>query len=246
MTKSAQIPFSAWLPAAIAAPTPVSALVHSSTLVTAGVFLLIRFFPLFSSISIKKFLFISGAITITISRLGALYEIDLKKIIALSTLSQLGLMIMALRMDLYLLAFFHLLTHALFKASLFLCAGSIIHLYNGRQDVRNLNIVVAYMPMTRTCLLICSLALGGVPFLSAFYSKDKIIEEAFSSGYNVFCIGLLFVSIIFTIIYRFRLIYYICIESYGIREEYNKDDRTMIKSILVLTLGGIIGGRVFR
>jgi NADH-ubiquinone oxidoreductase chain 5 len=243
ITKSAQIPFSSWLPAAMAAPTPVSALVHSSTLVTAGVFLLIRFFPLFSELGIKQFLFISGALTITMSSLGALYEIDLKKIIALSTLRQLGLIIMALRMNFYLLAFFHLLTHALFKASLFLCAGRIIHLFNGRQDVRNLNIVTSYMPLTSSCLLVCSLALGGFPFLSAFYSKDKIIEEAFSSGFNGLCLLLLFVSIMFTIIYRFRLIYYISMESYEIRLEMNKDDQIMTKSIVVLTFGGIIGGR---
>lgn len=246
ITKRAQIPFSSWLPAAMAAPTPVSALVHSSTLVTAGVFLLIRFFPIFSGSGMKSFLFISGALTITISSLGAFYEIDLKKIIALSTLSQLGLMMIALRMNIYLLAFFHLLTHALFKASLFLCAGRIIHLYNGRQDVRNLNIITSFMPFTSACLLICSLSLGGFPFLSAFYSKDKIIEEALSRGYNIFCLILLFISILFTMVYRFRLIYYICIETYDIRIEANKDDRVIVKSIGVLTLGGIAGGRILR
>lgn len=245
MTKSAQIPFSSWLPAAIAAPTPVSALVHSSTLVTAGVFLLIRFFPLISLVRIKDILFISAALTMTISSLGALYETDLKKIIALSTLSQLGLMMMALRIDLYLLAFFHLLTHALFKASLFLCAGRIIHLFNGRQDIRNLNIVTSYMPFTTTCLLICSLSLGGFPFLAAFYSKDKIIEERFSSGYNFVCLLLLLMSIILTLVYSFRLIYYICIENYDIRLESTKDDGVIARSIGVLTLGGIIGGRGF-
>lgn len=246
ITKRAQIPFSSWLPAAIAAPTPVSALVHSSTLVTAGVFLLIRFFPLFSGTEIKSFLFISGALTITISSLGAFYEIDLKKIIALSTLRQLGLIIIALRINIYLLAFFHLLTHALFKASLFLCAGRIIHLYNGRQDVRNLNIVSSYIPFTTSCLLICSLSLGGFPFLSAFYSKDKIIEEAFSTGANLMCLILLFVSVLFTIVYRFRLIYYICLESYDIRIEQNKDDQVITKSIRVLTIGGVVGGRGLR
>lgn len=246
ITKRAQIPFSSWLPAAIAAPTPVSALVHSSTLVTAGVFLLIRFFPLFSSLPIKQFLFISGAMTIIISRLGALYEIDLKKIIALSTLRQLGLIIIALRMGMYLLAFFHLLTHALFKASLFLCAGRIIHLFNGRQDVRNLNMVTSYIPITSSCLLICSLSLGGFPFLSAFYSKDKIIEEAFGSGYNLFCLTILFFSVLLTIAYRFRLIYYICLERYDIVYENNHDDSTIVKPIGLLTFGGIVGGRALR
>lgn len=246
MTKRAQIPFSSWLPAAMAAPTPVSALVHSSTLVTAGVFLLIRFFPLFSAGGIKSFLFISGALTMTMSRLGALYEMDFKKIIALSTLRQLGLMMMALSINLYLLAFFHLLTHALFKASLFLRAGRIIHLYRGRQDVRNLRAVTRSMPFTSSCLLICSFSLGGFPFLSAFYSKDKIIEERFSSGYNIICLFLLFVSILFTMVYRFRLISYISKERYDMRYEFNSDNTCISCSIGCLTLGGVIGGRLLR
>lgn len=244
MTKSAQIPFSSWLPAAIAAPTPVSALVHSSTLVTAGVYLLIRFFPIFSDRWIKYVLFIRGGLTIIISRLGAIYEIDLKKIIALSTLSQLGLIIIALRINLYTLAFFHLLTHALFKASLFLCAGEIIHLYKGSQDVRNLNIISSVLPFGSSCLLICSLALGGFPFLSAFFSKDKIIEESILIGFNILCLLFLLISVMFTIIYRFRLIYYITIESYDLIYESNKDRRTMRTRISLLTIGGIIGGSI--
>lgn len=245
ITKRAQIPFSAWLPAAIAAPTPVSALVHSSTLVTAGVYLLLRFFPLFQFSFIKTFLLFRAALTITISRLGALYETDLKKIIALSTLSQLGLMIIALSIEIYLLAFFHLLTHALFKASLFLCAGRIIHLYGGRQDIRNLRVVVNFIPLTSSCLTICSLSLGGFPFLAAFYSKDKIIEEAFRSGYNPLLLGLLFISVLLTIMYRFRLIYYICSRNYEINYTLISDDKTIVKSIVVLTFGGVVGGAFF-
>lgn len=242
ITKRAQIPFSSWLPAAIAAPTPVSALVHSSTLVTAGVYILIRFFPMFSCDFINNFLLIMGALTITISSLGAMYEIDLKKIIALSTLRQLGLIMMALGIKLYLLAFFHLLTHALFKASLFLCAGRIIHLFNGRQDIRNLNMVTSYIPITTSCLRICSLSLGGFPFLAAFYSKDKIIEEAFSDGSNFLCLFLLVFSVCFTMIYRFRLVYYISIECYDIKYELNCDRGRITKRISLLTLGGIVGG----
>lgn len=230
----------------MAAPTPVSALVHSSTLVTAGVFLLIRFFPLFSFTRMKSFLFIAGSLTIIISRLGALYEIDLKKIIALSTLSQLGLMMIALRINLYILAFFHLLTHALFKASLFLRAGRMIHLYRGRQDIRNLRVVTSYIPFTRSCLLICSLALGGFPFLSAFYSKDKIIEEGFSLGLNLFCLIILFISVALTMIYRFRLVYFITSQSYDINFEFNADNSIITKSIGLLTLGGIVGGSLLR
>lgn len=244
-TKRAQIPFSSWLPAAIAAPTPVSALVHSSTLVTAGVYLILRFFPLFQFRFIKTVLLFRAALTIIMSRLGALYETDLKKIIALSTLSQLGLIIIALSIEIYLLAFFHLLTHALFKASLFLCAGSIIHLYGGRQDIRNLSAVVTYIPLTTTCLLVCSLSLGGFPFLAAFYSKDKIIEEALRLGYNPLLLGLLMISILLTMIYRFRLVFYITCRRCEINYLDIKDDKIMVKSILVLTLGGVIGGSFF-
>jgi NADH-ubiquinone oxidoreductase chain 5 len=146
MTKRAQAPFSAWLPAAMAAPTPVSALVHSSTLVTAGVYLLIRFYPVIASVWARQILFFLRALTMAMSRIGALYETDLKKIIALSTLSQLGLMIISLRAGYCLLAFFHLLTHALFKACLFLCAGRVIHIYGGRQDVRGIRVVGELMP----------------------------------------------------------------------------------------------------
>ncbi len=245
MTKRAQIPFSAWLPAAIAAPTPVSALVHSSTLVTAGVYLILRFFPLFQFRFMKTVLLFRATLTIMISSLGALYETDLKKVIALSTLRQLGLIMIALRIEMYLLAFFHLLTHALFKASLFLCAGRIIHLYGGRQDIRNLSAVVTYIPLTTTCLLVCSLSLGGFPFLAAFYSKDKIIEETLRSGYNPLLLSLLAISILLTIMYSFRLVYHIACRSCEINYLDIKDDKIIVKSILILTLGGIVGGSFF-
>jgi NADH:ubiquinone oxidoreductase subunit 5 (subunit L)/multisubunit Na+/H+ antiporter MnhA subunit len=191
-------------------------------------------------------LFYSGVLTIIISRLGAIYEIDLKKIIALSTLRQLGLIITSLGIGLYTLAFFHLLTHALFKASLFLCAGRIIHLFRGRQDLRALKGAINYMPITSSCLIICSLSLGGTPFLAAFYSKDKIIEEALSHGFNGVCLILLILSIVITIVYSFRLIYYIRIERLRMSYEFNYDNKLMSKSILILTLGGIIGGRFLR
>lgn len=244
MTKRAQVPFSAWLPAAMAAPTPVSALVHSSTLVTAGVFLLIRFYPYLMWSEIKNILFVSGALTMTIASLGALYEIDLKKIIALSTLSQLGLIIIALRINLYVLAFFHLLTHALFKASLFLAAGRVIHLYGGSQDVRSLRMVTSCIPITRSLLVVCSLSLGGAPFLSAFYSKDKIIEAALAGNINFACLLLLSLSIFLTMAYSFRLVYFIRMEGFSIRYESNEDRSLMIKPIRVLSFGGIIGGRL--
>ena len=180
----------------------------------------------------------------TIASLGALYEIDLKKIIALSTLSQLGLIIIALRINLYVLAFFHLLTHALFKASLFLAAGRVIHLYGGSQDVRSLRMVTSCMPITRSLLVVCSLSLGGAPFLSAFYSKDKIIEAALAGNINFVCLLLLSLSILLTIAYSFRLVYFIRMEGFSIRYENNEDSSLMIKPIRVLSFGGIVGGRL--
>lgn len=137
MTKRAQVPFSAWLPAAMAAPTPVSSLVHSSTLVTAGVYLIIRFYPsLRAHDYFFCFVFYFGVITCLMASFSAIYENDLKKVVALSTLSQLGVMFMALGLGFPMLAFFHLVTHALFKALLFVCAGTIIHSMQNNQDIR--------------------------------------------------------------------------------------------------------------
>jgi NADH-ubiquinone oxidoreductase chain 5 len=208
MTKSAQIPFSSWLPAAIAAPTPVSALVHSSTLVTAGVYLLIRFNVILSDNLIGQCLLLIGGLTIFISGLGANFEFDLKKIIALSTLSQLGLMMRILSVGYYDLAFFHLLTHALFKALLFICAGAIIHNINNSQDIRTIGGLCIHIPLTTTCFNIANLALCGIPFLAGFYSKDLILEVASGSYLNIFRYFLYFFSTGLTVSYSFRLIYY--------------------------------------
>lgn len=208
MTKSAQIPFSSWLPAAMAAPTPVSALVHSSTLVTAGVYLLIRFNILLDNSKLGQFLLLVSGLTIFIAGLGANFEFDLKKIIALSTLSQLGLIISILSIGYYKLAFFHLLTHALFKALLFICAGVIIHNTKNAQDIRFIGGLSIRIPLTCSCFNIANLALCGIPFLAGFYSKDLILETVMLSYINFFSFFLFFFSTGLTVCYSFRLVYY--------------------------------------
>nr|YP_009742308.1 NADH dehydrogenase subunit 5 [Mammilla mammata]QID90403.1 NADH dehydrogenase subunit 5 [Mammilla mammata] len=206
MTKSAQIPFSSWLPAAMAAPTPVSALVHSSTLVTAGVFLLIRFFPFLSTCSFfKEVLFFISVLTLLMAGIGANYENDLKKIIALSTLSQLGVMMMSIGMGMPFLALFHLYTHALFKALLFLCAGAIIHNSANTQDIRSMGMIFNQAPLTIACMNIANLSLCGAPFLSGFYSKDLILEISLFEPTNFLMVFLIFLATGMTAAYSLRL-----------------------------------------
>nr|YP_010010512.1 NADH dehydrogenase subunit 5 [Callosobruchus maculatus]QOH99480.1 NADH dehydrogenase subunit 5 [Callosobruchus maculatus] len=207
MTKSAQIPFSSWLPAAMAAPTPVSSLVHSSTLVTAGVYLLIRFNFALSDYLMYLLLFIAS-LTMFMSGLVANFEYDLKKIIALSTLSQLGLMMSILALGDYKLAFFHLLTHALFKALLFMCAGNIIHNMGNCQDIRFMGSLMKMMPLTCAFFNICNFSLCGLPFLSGFYSKDLIVEFMSMNYLNIFIYIIFYISIGLTVSYSFRLSYY--------------------------------------
>lgn len=206
LTKSAQIPFSRWLPAAIAAPTPVSALVHSSTLVTAGVFLIIRFYPflrlqpLFNKIML--FLAIS---TILIAGIRATNECDIKKIIALSTLSQLGIIMTSIGLGYPQITFIHIIIHALFKALLFICAGNIINTHSHAQDLRWIGNLIQSIPVTASCLLVANRALCGIPFTAGFYSKDIIIESSMIYSCNSFIIILILLSVRFTSFYSIRI-----------------------------------------
>nr|APX39683.1 NADH dehydrogenase subunit 5 [Aphthona euphorbiae] len=234
MTKSAQIPFSSWLPAAMAAPTPVSSLVHSSTLVTAGVYLLIRFNFAFNEILLYFLLFISS-LTMFMSGLGANFEFDLKKIIALSTLSQLGLMMSILALGSYELAFFHLLIHALFKALLFMCAGNIIHSLNNCQDIRYMGGLIKQMPLTCLYLNICNWSLCGLPFMSGFYSKDLIVEVMSMSILNLYIYIIFYVSIGLTVAYSFRLTYY------TLTGDFNFISLNLIKENSLIMLKGMSG-----
>ena len=207
ITKRAQVPFSAWLPAAIAAPTPVSALVHSSTLVTAGVYLMIRFRLVLEGRGLIVVLVAAGRATIVISGVSANFEEDLKKLVALSTLSQLGLIIVIIGVGLRELAFFHLITHALFKSRLFMGAGFIIHSAGGRQDFRVARGFNLASPVIRFGLRVSRLALCGSPFLAGFYSKDLALESLLSRGLNIFLCLVSCIGVSLTIIYRIRLLY---------------------------------------
>nr|YP_009045986.1 NADH dehydrogenase subunit 5 [Engaeus quadrimanus]CDR98482.1 NADH dehydrogenase subunit 5 [Engaeus quadrimanus] len=244
MTKSAQIPFSAWLPAAMAAPTPVSALVHSSTLVTAGVYLLIRFSGVLEGSSVQSFLLIISCLTMFMAGLGANFEFDLKKIIALSTLSQLGVMMSILALGFLDLAFFHLLTHALFKALLFMCAGVIIHSVGECQDIRGMGGLVEGMPLTAICMNLANLALCGMPFLAGFYSKDLILEVAFMSEINLMSVCLYILATGLTVCYTFRLIFYSfsSTSGFGGMSSLGESYKTMIGALMILSVAAVMGG----
>nr|ASM82716.1 NADH dehydrogenase subunit 5 [Creobroter elongata] len=247
MTKSAQIPFSAWLPAAMAAPTPVSALVHSSTLVTAGVYLLIRFSKAFPS-WLLNFLLVISVLTMFMSGLGANFEYDLKKIIALSTLSQLGLMMSILSMGFADLAFFHLLTHALFKALLFMCAGMVIHNVKNFQDIRFMGNLSIFMPLTSACFMVSNFALCGMPFLAGFYSKDLILEVVSLSNLNMFMYFLYFFSTGLTVCYSFRLFYYVLWGDFNLVPMYKLSEESwmMIYGMLGLMIFAVFGGSLLN
>nr|YP_010321826.1 NADH dehydrogenase subunit 5 [Stenochironomus zhengi]UKO33053.1 NADH dehydrogenase subunit 5 [Stenochironomus zhengi] len=236
MTKSAQIPFSSWLPAAMAAPTPVSALVHSSTLVTAGVYLLIRFHLLFCGTLMSEILLLISSLTMFMSGMGANFEFDLKKIIALSTLSQLGLMMSILSLGFMKLAFFHLLTHALFKALLFMSAGVVIHNMKNSQDIRNMGELYNFMPFTICCMNVANLALCGFPFLAGFYSKDLIMEMVLISWVNLLIFFLFFFSVGLTVMYSFRLFYYLLVINLNFNGMNNMNESSKIMSKMMFTL----------
>nr|QGT77342.1 NADH dehydrogenase subunit 5 [Potamiscus yongshengensis] len=243
MTKSAQIPFSAWLPAAMAAPTPVSALVHSSTLVTAGVYLMIRFSPVLESSYAQGSLLIISCSTMFMAGLGANFEYDLKKIIALSTLSQLGVMLSILALGASDLAFFHLLSHALFKALLFMCAGVFIHSVGDYQDIRFMGCLVKFMPLSVVYMSVCNFALCGFPFLAGFYSKDLILEVALMGWLNFISLCLYMLAVGLTVTYTMRLIFYSLSGEFNLNLLINmKENNLMTSSMVLLGFGAIMGG----
>lgn len=249
ITKSAQIPFRSWLPAAIAAPTPVSALVHSSTLVTAGLYLAIRF----SALSIKNcflpLLSSLGVITILLARIRAIVECDIKKIVALSTLSQLGVMFRAFRTTLISLVFFHLVVHAFFKALLFICAGQTIHNINDSQDLRKIGMHNSSCPIRSTVICLCKASLCGLPFYSSFYSKEMILE-GLSTNRNAGILTFfgIWLGVILTLVYSLRFVFLVLIIQYrGIRIFQKQEKTTLtIASIILLFLPRITAGKLIH
>lgn len=247
ITKRAQIPFSVWLPRAIAAPTPVSALVHSSTLVTAGVYLLIRFNRYLIIREFSKILIILSVLTIFMSGLMANFEFDLKKIIALSTLRQLGLIIIILRIGFPIMSYYHLLTHAIFKSLLFIRAGVIIHRIINNQDIRIIGGLNEFIPFTIFRFNLTLLALCGFPFMAGFYSKDIVIEIIYFRKFNIIIFMLSVISLIFTVIYSIRLIYYSFFGEFKIRRSKIIIENLLInKSIIILIILRIIIGSILN
>ena len=253
MGKSAQFLFHTWLPDAMEGPTPVSALIHAATMVTAGVFLVVRCSPLFEYSQVAlNFVAITGMITAVFAASVALVQNDIKKIIAYSTCSQLGYMFFAAGVGAYHVAIFHLFTHAFFKALLFLGSGSVIHAFKDEQDIRLMGGVWKKLPFTWFLMLIGTLALTGFPFLSGFYSKDAIIEFAFfknsSIGYYAMSVGIF--TAFLTAIYSWRLFFKTFHGNYNNKslpiEKTHESPLVMLLPLILLSLGAVFSGYLFK
>jgi len=252
MAKSAQIPLHSWLPGSMEAPTPVSALLHAATLVTAGLYLLVRSSPIleFSPTALLVITLIGSTTAFFAATCGLVLN-DLKRIIAFSTISQLGYMVMAVGLSQYNVALMHVVNHAFFKALLFLGAGAVIHSFADEQDIRKMGGLIKFLPFTYTTMLIGSLSLLATPWLTGFYSKDLIIELAYGqyalSGIYAYILGSLTAGL--TAFYSFRLISLVFLTvPNGIKNVYlnsHESNLAVIIPLFVLTLFSIFFGYVF-
>ena len=251
--KSAQIGLHTWLPDAMEGPTPVSALIHAATMVTAGVFVLLRFSPLLEyTENMLTFISIMGGLTAFMAATIGVVQNDLKKVIAYSTCSQLGYMVFSIGLSNYSVSLFHLMNHAFFKALLFLSAGSVIHAMSDEQDMRKMGGLIKIVPVTYSMLLIGSLSLAGFPFLTGFYSKDAILELTYSSfyttGFFVYWLGT--ISAFFTSFYSIRLLYFTFLgkpnSNKKIINHAHESDYVLLTPLLILGIGSIFIGFIAK
>ena len=246
MAKSAQIGFHVWLPDAMEAPTPVSALIHAATMVTAGVFLIVKLSPLYDCTPwVREIMIVIGALTALFGAVVALTQTDIKRIIAYSTCSQLGYMVLACGCSAYKASIFHLVTHAFFKALLFLGAGSVIHAMSGEQDIRKMGGLARLIPTTYGLMWVGSLALAGIPFLAGYYSKDWILYSLWKNG----SIGGLMVAllvVILTAFYSWRLLWLVfqgrLRADDQVEAHVHESSPVMLLPLFVLATGSVVSG----
>ena len=253
MGKSAQLFLHTWLPDAMEGPTPVSALIHAATMVTAGVFLVVRCSPLFDvSPSAMAFVTFIGASTAFFAATVGLVQNDIKRIIAYSTCSQLGYMFVAAGVGAYGVAMFHLFTHAFFKALLFLGAGSVIHAVHEEQDIRKMGGIASFIPITHLMMLIGTISIMGFPFTSGFYSKDAIIETAYlsNSSFSTYAYLLTTLGVVMTSFYSWRLIFLVFNGKTRMEEEkfskVHESSEVMTVPLMILALGALSFGFLFK
>jgi len=243
--KSAQLPLFTWLPDAMAGPTPVSALIHAATMVTAGIYMIARSNILFTMApETMEVIAIVGLTTATFAALIALTQTDIKKVLAYSTVSQLGYMFLGLGVGAYTGAFFHVMTHAFFKALLFLGAGSVIHAVSGEQDMRNMGGLKSKLPITFITMLVGTIAISGIPPFAGFFSKDEILAHAFMHSTTFYVIGV--ITAMFTSFYMFRMLYLTFYGKFrGTHEQehhLHESPASMTIPLIILAILSAVGG----